>query len=268
MEIPDFKLPDLEQILASAVHFLIESAKFDAASLLLSCELSDWSWRQLKQGKGVTLTLRGPHPVLDVFAEARSYEEFPPDLNPADAGVSFDTQKVTIARSIETAIASVLPADVRRATIECRARLVTLDPNWKEELIAISRGKAVHNQAVSAGRVVTWNNHRFRSHAETRVARAFEEAKVLFLPNCKARLGFSERENREPDFLVCQMGKWGILEVDGEPFHPPTRTVEDHERDRLFRAHGIKVVEHFDAAECFENAERVVKQFLHILAAS
>ena len=80
----------------------------------------------------------------------------------------------------------------------------------------------------------------------------------MFLPNCKARVGRStNRLNREPDFLVCYKGKWGILAVDGEPSHPSTRTVEDHERDRLFRLSGVQVVEHFDAAECFENADRV-----------
>ena len=71
--------------------------------------------------------------------------------------------------------------------------------------------------------------------------------------------------NREPDFLVCLGGKWGILEVDGEPFHPASRTVEDHERDRLFKQHGIRVVEHFDATKCYEAPQTVVKKFLEIL---
>ena len=58
------------------------------------------------------------------------------------------------------------------------------------------------------------------------------------------------------------------MEVDGEPFHPPSRTVQDHERDRLFKAHGITVVEHFDAGECFEKADGVVQGFLEILKTS
>jgi very-short-patch-repair endonuclease len=60
----------------------------------------------------------------------------------------------------------------------------------------------------------------------------------------------------------------GILEVDGEPFHPPTRTVQDHERDRLFRDHGIRVVEHFDASQCFEAPDKVVERFLRLLLSS
>jgi hypothetical protein len=113
----------------------------------------------------------------------------------------------------------------------------------------------------------TWNNLNFRSESEVRIAQALDKLNILFFPNCKGRLGTSRaRENREADFLICYKSKWGILEVDGEPFHPPSRTVADHARDRLFKYHGIPVVEHFDAAECFENAEKVVRQFLAILS--
>ena len=52
---------------------------------------------------------------------------------------------------------------------------------------------------------------------------------------------------------------------NGEPFHPATRTVEDHKRDRLFRSHGIQVVEHFDATECYKDPDRVVRDFLKLL---
>jgi very-short-patch-repair endonuclease len=89
---------------------------------------------------------------------------------------------------------------------------------------------------------------------------------VLFLPNCRARIGLQgNRQDREADFLVCPNGKLGILEVDGESVHPPPRTAEDQERDRLFKRHGILVVEHFDAGECFEHPAGVVARFLDIL---
>ena len=113
---------------------------------------------------------------------------------------------------------------------------------------------------------MTWNNLGFRSASEIKIAQALDKAGVLFLPNCKARLGSGEdRLNREPDFLVCHNGKWGILEVDGEPFHSLTRTVQDHERDRLFKIHGITVAEHYDASKCFNNPDEVVNEFLRIL---
>jgi hypothetical protein len=81
----------------------------------------------------------------------------------------------------------------------------------------------IHNQLADPSKVkVTWNKNRLRSHSEMRVAVALDEAGVLFLPNCLGRLSVpAGRKNLECDFLVCQDGKWGILEVDGEPWHPP-----------------------------------------------
>ena len=67
---------------------------------------------------------------------------------------------------------------------------------------------------------------------------------------------------------MCLNGKWGILEVDGAPFHPPSRTTEDHTRDRFFKHHGIKVVEHYDADQCRNFPKLVVDQFLRLLAAN
>lgn len=93
---------------------------------------------------------------------------------------------------------------------------------------------------------------------------------MLFLANCRARLGTTplERKNREPDFLICDRARWGVLEVDGEPFHPPSRTVEDHERDRLFRSHGITTIEHFEATRCYKEPDSVVAEFLRLLGQS
>ncbi len=126
----------------------------------------------------------------------------------------------------------------------------------------------VHNSLFAHKGALEWNHLRFRTVGEVRIAEALDAAGVLFLPNCRARLGEkNSRENREPDFLICYRGKWGILEIDGRS-HTPSRTVDDHDRDRLFKLHGIRVVEHFDDAECFENAKQVVAKFLCILDAS
>ena len=86
---------------------------------------------------------------------------------------------------------------------------------------------------------------------------------MFFVPNATARLGVTQdhRTNAEPDFLVVADGKTGILEVNG-PQH--TDNV-DHERDRLFKDHGISVVEHFPSAECRDTPDAVVEHFLRLL---
>jgi very-short-patch-repair endonuclease len=69
---------------------------------------------------------------------------------------------------------------------------------------------------------------------------------------------------REPDFLVCQDGKWGILEVMGEDFHP--RAADDHDRASLFEDYGLYFIKFYDAKKCREKPNEVVEDFLRRLA--
>lgn len=249
---PRFTAENNDQTLASAVRFLIDGGEEDAASVLLSCSLRVWesgdtwySGDELHSALHVKLT--GPRAAYEVLTD--------------------DQHEITV--QVRCAIEALLPSDTYIRHFTIHAEHVAIDPDWRTELLEIARGRGVHNQAVRDA-AKTWRNLRFRSESEVRIAQALERAGVLFLPNCMARLGIAEdnRRNREADFLVCDQGRWGILEVDGEPFHPPSRTAHDHERDRLFRAHGIGVVEHFDASECFESPDAVVDQFLGILRSS
>jgi hypothetical protein len=122
------------------------------------------------------------------------------------------------------------------------------------------------NQATGELAPRTWSGMRFRSESELRLAQAFDRAGVLFFPDALARLGPPRaRQNREADFLVCWQGAWGILEVDGAPFHGQGREGADAERDQLFRQHGLVVIEHVDAARCFAAPDAVVAAFLALL---
>lgn len=175
-----------------------------------------------------------------------------------------------LARAIRAAVRSSLPPGAWIQSWTFLTMLVddalTEDGDKANGVSGGAAGEASNQAADLSDGIRVWQNLRFRSESELRVAQALDRAGVLFLPNCKARLGEAgHRENREPDFLVCAEGKWGILEVDGEPFHPPARTVHDHERARLFKAHGIRVVEHFDAAACYRDPDGVVRQFLALL---
>lgn len=242
-------LPASDQLLASAARFLVDGGQEDAASVLLSCSLEVWeSGDHWLTGDEMSFALH-----VELVGPRAAYEILSKDNQP-------------ITQSIRRAIGAVLPADLYIKHLTARAKLVDIDPDWRSELLEIARGKGVHNQAASVKKPYVWQNLRFRSATEARIAQALDKAGVLFLPNCIARLGSgSDRKNREADFLVCQKGRWGILEVDGEPFHPPSRTAEDHTRDRLFRGQGIVHVEHFNADECYNQPELVVRQFLILL---
>ncbi len=237
---------------ASAARFLIDGGEEDAASVLLSC------------------TLRAYHSGDTWFVGDETHSAVHIEVTgPRSAHDTLRDENSPIGQAIRNAIQAVLPADEYIKHFTVHAELVDIDPDWRSELLEIARGKGVHNQAVEAARARVWRNLRFRSQSEIRIAQALEEAGVFFLPNCMGRLGQpNQRTNREADFLICQDAKWGILEVDGEPFHPPSRTVQDHERDRLFKAHGVRVVEHFDANRCYQQPNDVVQEFLKILANS
>lgn len=109
-------------------------------------------------------------------------------------------------KEIDRAFDALLRPYMFFPSIIAEAEIVEIDPAWRTELLD--------------------------SESEVRIAQALNRAGVLFLANCRARLGFGrDRENREADFLVVHRGLLGILEVDGEPFHAPSRTVHNHERD-------------------------------------
>jgi hypothetical protein len=112
---------------------------------------------------------------------------------------------------------------------------------------------------------VFWQNLCFSSVSEVKIAQALDRAGVLFFPNCVGRLTTTQgRRNFECDFLVCEEGYWGILEVDGEPYHPASRAAEDHKRDGFFLDGGVWV-HRFDSNECFKYPDDVVLRFLQRL---
>ena len=241
---------DPNVLLASAARFLIDGGEENAANLLLACELRIWEsgdtwWVGDEQHFALHVELSGPRVAYDAMN---------------------DEQNV-LGQAIRRALGAVLPSDTYIKHFTTRGLLLDVDPEWRSELLEVARGRGVDNQAATARAAHVWKNLRFRSQSEVRIAEALDRAGAMFLPNCRARLGGAgTRENREADFLVCVHGRWGILEVDGDPFHPPSRTADDHNRDRLFRGHGVRVVEHFHADRCYNEADAVVRTFLEILA--
>ena len=74
----------------------------------------------------------------------------------------------------------------------------------------------------------------FRSWSKVRLAKAFEDRGLLYIANARARVWMHPtRETRELDALVNIDGVWIGIEVDGAPFHPPSRSAAGHARDRL-----------------------------------
>jgi hypothetical protein len=171
-----------------------------------------------------------------------------------------------VTQSIYRSLCDALPDNIKADSVVCNPVQSAIGPG--QDSIATHEGQP-GTQQQDEGAPLEWNGLPFQSHSEVCIARALDRAEVLYFPNCKGRLGSGHmRRNVVPDFLVCYDGKWGILEVDGEPFHPPARTAYEHERARLFKDQGIRVVEHFDASRCRSAPDAVVAEFLRILRQS
>lgn len=245
-----------QRLHASAIKFLIDGHELDLAALLLSATLKaeyktiERSWAE--------------YDVLEIilFGSRTLYDQFYPN------GKNGDWSEIK-RHLTEDVFKSLVNANI---DVSCKVDLIDVDPtNWKEQLQRILTGDTERNQGLTTEKSPYrqfWQGLHFGSAAELNIAKALDRKGVMYFPGCMARLGAADsRLNREPDFLVCLNGKWGILEVDGELFHQG-RAAKDHERGRLFKYHGVKVVEHYDATACRENAEQVVSEFLQILERS
>ena len=241
------EIPDNDRVQASAVTFLIDGHQEEAARILLSCNLeidAHFVWLAPDEGYNdgtLDVEIAAPRAIYEIISNA----EHP-------------TTKL-----IEEAIRATLN---QPANFIARLLLPKVTPGWKEKMLDGLQESSVVNQGNPIGNKPTysWNNLRFRSNTEIKVAEALDKAGVLFFPNCMARRGpIGERRNKEADFLICDDGKWGILEIDGEVYHSTAAT--DHERDRFFRTYGIRVIERFTANQCYNNPEAVIRRFLVLL---
>lgn len=231
-----------DYILASAISYLIDGQEFYEASILLLCDLEIYKGWSSSEVTNVTVELWGNRAVHDIIQD--------------------ENHAATLA--ITRALESVLPIDTRLESLASRVTFKNMDSEWRVKFLEIIQGKAALNQCkpIEDKPRYTWEYLFFRSTYEIAIAKALSEHNLLFLPNCMARFP-QEAQNREADFLVCCDGKWGIIEVDGETYH--TNAARDHDRDRLFQSHGIRVVQRYTAKRCIENPRSVVQEFLGLL---
>lgn len=155
--------------------------------------------------------------------------------------------------------ADCVQADVHRAI---RADAQT---ESAKEIIPPEKAESLESPSPPENRLHYWNGYHFRSDEHLKIAEALERTGILFIPNPKLRLTTPEgRENQEFDFLILHQSKWGILQIDSE--ESQQEPVKEEELHRLFKYHGIRIVQHCDASRCGEEPDRVVQEFLEMLS--
>jgi hypothetical protein len=156
--------------------------------------------------------------------------------------------------------------------VEFRIKLLELEDNWleviKEQIVnAKDSNQGLISEKVFARnrkQVFQYNELKFASQSEIRIAQELEKKGVLFFPLAvavRSDTGKLFEDHREVDFLICQNGIWGILEVS---YHPD-RFEKDSEKDYWFKKSGILCIQHYTAERCFTNSGAVVDEFLGIL---
>lgn len=151
-------------------------------------------------------------------------------------------------------------------------RLSAPDDGWNLKMKALisqfkgsNQGLVSQVTAAREGRPVhTWNELRYASASEIRIAQELERRKILFFPLAvavRAETGNRWQDHREVDFLICNNGTWGILEV---AYHPD-RYEKDSEKDHWFKKSGILCIQHYTAERCYKETAKVIDEFLGIL---
>jgi hypothetical protein len=161
---------------------------------------------------------------------------------------------------------------VKQPSFIYRVKLVDVEEGWQNIIKNLIANANNPNQATITEKVffrenktpILYNEMKFGSQSEVRIAQELEARKVLFFPlplAVKAETNVVYKDHREPDFLICDGEKWGILEV---AFHLD-RYEKDSEKSTWFEKSGL-YVKYFTAERCFREPDRVVEEFLDILS--
>jgi hypothetical protein len=154
-----------------------------------------------------------------------------------------------------------------------RMRLLWVEEGWKEVLRNAIVNASNPNQGViteaaflrSRKQPLVYNEMKFASQSEIRIAQELERRGILFFPlplAVRNDTGRRYQDHKEVDFLVCNDGVWGILEVS----HHEHRYEKDSEKTLWFKRSGILCVEHYTAERCYNHPAETIDGFLDVLS--
>jgi hypothetical protein len=166
---------------------LVRNDNWDAAMLL---RWSALDYEEKNDTAFITITApRGSYDILEILNNSWYTDTFiiPEELEPK---ITLECDLIT--RAIYHAFAMCVLDPILGTPTSLQVRVKpALDPTelGTETPVAnqdkqIDKGKSVH----------IWENLRFRSITEMRIAKELDRRKVLFFPNCKARLGFKSEK--------------------------------------------------------------------------
>lgn len=258
---PQYDEESQDRFFQAVVKFLLQGGDFAEALILVTSELSIYKAYDYEEYAGGLPVFS---PSVSIACQRNYLETLAPQSG-RSLNRNASTQKIDFAIKSVLGHSGRIYYSVRYSPINVSDLLC----GWRETYFDIARrdGVTVNNQGLSAETSpngTVREDLSFGSKSEARVAAALDRHGVMFFPLCSARLGpTGNRKRREPDFLICHEGKWGILEVDGP--HHTGHIAEDRARDDDFQYHGVRVVRHYKSDECYEKPDWVVNDFLNKL---
>lgn len=175
-------------------------------------------------------------------------------------------------RAIRPIVKGQVSELIENFTVEFRIKLIEVEEGWQETVRRLIVRSGDPNQGFITEKAFLkqhkqpylYNEIKFASKSEIRIAQEFETQHILFFPlplAVRAETGNKYQDHREVDFLVCYDGVWGILEVS---YHPD-RFEKDAEKDSWFKKSGILCIQHYSAERCYNTPKEVANEFLEIL---
>lgn len=244
---------NIEQLHRTWLQVLVEEGRHEIAALLVDAQMSQ-EWQNYE-------------PFVSIRLPSSAYVLVQADLS---------TQQ-TIQRSLSLVAKGYIRDqngyELDEVPVTYQVLLLDVEEDWR----AIVRNLIVNakdpNQGVVTEKVfkrvqkqpLIYNEMKFGSRSEIRIAQELEQRAVLFFPlplGVRSETGKLYRDHREVDFLVCDEGLWGILEVS---YHP-NRFEQDAEKDMWFKRSGVLCVQHYTAERCYKQPGEVVDEFLEVLA--
>ena len=243
----------IERLHRTWLQLLVDNGRHEVAALLVDAELSQES--------------QNFEPLVAIYLPSSAFL-----IVQADSSI-----QQTIQRSLNLVAKGYITdqngGELDEVPVTYRVLLLDIEEDWR----AIVRNLIVNandpNQGVITEKVfkrdqkqpLVYNEMKFGSQAEIRIAQELEQRAVLFFPlplAVRSETGTLYKDHREVDFLICDEGVWGILEV---AYHP-NRFEQDSEKDMWFKRSGVLYVEHYTAERCYKQSEKVVAEFLEVLA--
>jgi hypothetical protein len=244
------------QFQRTLVEVLIEYGYNDIASIVLDCDV-EFGFEFDPIGLEKLWTMVVFYVPINLFSLAKGSDRIEEKLTKVSNYVARSTGLYNLTQGL---------------AIDIFMKLSNVSDDWQETARRIIVDSKNSNQGNITEKIrkrngqsfIIYNEMKFASQTEVRVAQELELRKVLFFPlplAVRADTGDMYQDHREPDFLVCQDGVWGVLEVS---FHPG-RYEKDDEKNTWFQKSGIPLVKSYTAEKCYKKTSEVVDEFLLLL---